>query len=312
MSATLAPPAARRRRASAGALVGRLEVLWRFARPHTIIGTTTSVLCLYVIARGTGYPVSAFSLGATMLAAWLVNLAIVGINQVTDVEIDRINKPGLPLASGELGAGTALALVLGAAGLALAMAATQGAIELIAVGSALLIGFAYSLPPARLKRFPIVAMASISVVRAFAVNLGVFGHFAGTLDGLPAVVWALTAFTIPFGAAIAVLKDVPDVAGDRAFRIRTFSVRLGPRKTFRGAVAGLATAYLAMAVAAIPLAGEVNAPLFCAGHLALLAALLSWSRDADPMHADAFTPFYMRLWGLFFCEYIVVAASVVL
>ncbi len=37
-----------------------------------------------------------------LLPALLMNIAIVGLNQLTDVEIDRVNKPYLPLASGEL------------------------------------------------------------------------------------------------------------------------------------------------------------------------------------------------------------------
>jgi homogentisate phytyltransferase/homogentisate geranylgeranyltransferase len=46
-------------------------------------------------------------------------------------------------------------------------------------------------------------------------------------------VWALTALTLPFSFAIAVLKDVPDVEGDRRFAIATFSVRLGARPVSR-------------------------------------------------------------------------------
>src|SRR5690606_36047593 len=124
-------------------------------------------------------------------------------------------------AAGELAPATARRLVWAATLVALALAASQGALETAAVGAALAVGIAYSVPPLALRRSAAAALLSISLVRALAVNLGVYGHFAdGTLD-VPALVWALTAFTFPFGAAIAVLKDVPDVAGDRAFRIRT-------------------------------------------------------------------------------------------
>ena len=37
-----------------------------------------------------------------LVAALLMNVCIVGINQLYDVDIDRVNKPYLPLASGEL------------------------------------------------------------------------------------------------------------------------------------------------------------------------------------------------------------------
>src|SRR5215218_2918082 len=85
-----------------GSLAGRSApvVLWRFARPHTIIGTTLSVLALYTIAAveyaGGALDAELFDLFWTLVAAWCVNVFIVGINQLEDVEIDRINKPFLP------------------------------------------------------------------------------------------------------------------------------------------------------------------------------------------------------------------------
>ena len=40
----------------------------------------------------------------------LANLYIVGINQLSDIEIDKVNKPYLPLASGELSVKTGILL----------------------------------------------------------------------------------------------------------------------------------------------------------------------------------------------------------
>ena len=37
-----------------------------------------------------------------LVPALLMNVSIVGLNQLYDVEIDKINKPYLPLASGEM------------------------------------------------------------------------------------------------------------------------------------------------------------------------------------------------------------------
>ncbi len=41
------------------------------------------------------------SLVQALVPALLMNICIVGLNQIFDVPIDRINKPYLPLASGE-------------------------------------------------------------------------------------------------------------------------------------------------------------------------------------------------------------------
>ena len=69
------------------------------------------------------------------------------------------------------------------------------------------------------------ASLCISGVRSVVVNLGVYWHFAGQID--PPVI-ALCLFVLPFSLAIAILKDVPDIEGDRRYSIRTFTVRLGP------------------------------------------------------------------------------------
>src|SRR3954471_10224625 len=92
-----------------GAVAGRSApplVLWRFARPHTMVGTTLSVLSLYAIATtqfsGVALETGLFELFWTLVAAGCVNVFIVGINQLEDVEIDRVNKPFLPIAAGDL------------------------------------------------------------------------------------------------------------------------------------------------------------------------------------------------------------------
>ena len=295
---TVAAPAARTRVAAA--------TLWRFSRPHTIVGTALSVLGIYAIAAHELGAPPAYDLSLTLAAAVAVNVFIVGINQLTDVEIDRVNKPFLPLASGELTMAQGRAIVAAAGVLPVVLALTQGLIELAAVLIALAIGAAYSLPPLRLKRFPALAAASISVVRAFVVNLGVYLHFSGGESIAPAV-WALTLFVLPFAFAIAVLKDVPDAEGDRRFAIHTFTVRLGGRAAFAMGMAALTLAYAGMAV--IGFKGADRAVLI-GTHLTALALLWAWALRTDPSDPARFTSFYMRVWALFFAEYLIVPAAV--
>jgi homogentisate phytyltransferase/homogentisate geranylgeranyltransferase len=242
-----------------------------------------------------------------------VNIAIVGINQLTDIEIDRINKPHLPLASGELSPPAAWRIVAVAAVMPVALAVTQGPLETGAVVAALAVGAAYSLPPVRLKRFPIAAALCISGVRSAVVNLGVYGHFALAFGGelaIPPSVWALTAFVLPFSFAIAVLKDVPDMEGDRRYRIATFTVRLGPRRAARLGLGALVLAYLGMIVLGPLLVDDAHPVVLVTTHVAALVTLLTLSRRADPADPRAFTTFYMRVWALFFLEYALVATAV--
>jgi homogentisate phytyltransferase/homogentisate geranylgeranyltransferase len=279
-----------------------LGVLWRFSRPHTIIGTTLSIVGLYAIAAAERSAPPPYDLVLTLIAGLTVNIAIVGVNQITDVEIDRVNKPWLPIAAGELSPGAARVIVAACTAIPLGLALTQGAVETAAVGAGLAVGALYSLPPARLKRFPVAASLCITGVRSVVVNLGVYWHFAG--DVAPPV-WALCLFVLPFSFAIAVLKDVPDIEGDRRFSIRTFTVRLGPEKVFRVGLAALAIAYGGMIVLG-PLFLDVDAVVLVAGHVGAAALLVYWARAANPRNRVQFTQFYMRVWALFFLEYLLV------
>lgn len=295
--------------------------LWRFSRPHTLVGTTASILGIYVIstaelpglALGDGLP----DLALTVLAGAAVNVYIVGLNQCEDVEIDRINKPWLPIPAGRLGLRAASRVVIGCGALAAGLAVTQGWVEVVAVAAALGIGTAYSSSPLRLKRFPAAAAASISIVRACVVNIGVYLHFADSLGGrgelsaLPGPIVALTLFVLPFSFAIAVLKDVPDAEGDRRFRIATFTVRFGPRAAFGVGMAALTAGYLGMAALG-PLTLESASPwVLTLGHLACLAGLWRLALRVDPTDTASFGDFYMRVWVLFFLEYLLIPLAVV-
>jgi homogentisate phytyltransferase / homogentisate geranylgeranyltransferase len=294
-------------------------VLWRFSRPHTVIGTALSVTGIFAIAAHELGPLpagrAAFHLFWTLVAGLAVNVFIVGINQLEDIEIDRINKPRLPLAAGELSVRSGRAIVAVSGALPVLLAITQGWIELVAVLAALAIGWAYSCPPLRLKRYPTLAAASISVVRSAVVNLGVYLHFAGAFGGgreVAPAVWALMLFVLPFACAIAVLKDVPDAEGDSAFDVRTFTVRLGQRTALWLGMAALTIAYAGMAVLGPLWIDGAQPVVLAAGHALALAVVWWWALRVDPADRVAFTGFYMRVWGLFFCEYLLVPAAVLL
>ena len=306
--------------AAAGAVAAparAASVLWRFSRPHTIIGTTVSIVGLFAIsvdAIGGGVDAgkAGFHLFWVLVAGLAVNVYIVGINQITDVEIDRVNKPHLPIAAGDLSRERAWLIVVAAGVLPVVLALTQGALETAAVVAALGIGTAYSVAPLRLKRFAIVASLCVAGVRSAVVNLGVAGHFTSALGDhttIPPGVWALTAFVLPFSLAIAILKDVPDAEGDRAHTILTFTVRHGGRAVMRAGLAILTLAYLGMAVLGPLLVTGADPVLLCLGHLAALAALLLAARSADPADRAGFTRFYLRVWLLFFLEYAIVPIS---
>jgi homogentisate phytyltransferase/homogentisate geranylgeranyltransferase len=301
---------------------GAASVLWRFSRPHTLIATSASIIGIYVLAAA---ELPALALGdglgdlaLTLVAGALVNVYIVGLNQLEDVDIDRINKPGLPIPAGDLSVSRARVIVAASGGAVTILALTQGWVELVAVVSAMAIGTAYSSPPLRLKRFPALAAASISIVRAVVVNVGVYLHFAASLGGraevsaLPAPIIALTLFVLPFSLAIAVLKDVPDAKGDRRFGIATFTIRLGRRRAVGMGLVALSAGYLGMAVLGPLTVPEAQPWVLITGHLVALAVLWGWALRGDLRDHEGLTRFYMRVWLLFFLEYALMPAAVLM
>lgn len=290
-----------------------LYALWKFSRPHTIIGTSLSVFALFLIALSQLSAVSVQGLSEfwILLGAWVAclcgNVYIVGLNQLEDVAIDRINKPHLPLASGEFSRREAQSIVITTGILALALSAVQGGFLMGTVWLSLLIGTAYSLPPVRLKRFPFWASLCIFSVRGAIVNLGLYLHFNQRFNGLPqipAAVWALTLFILVFTFAIAIFKDIPDLEGDRRYHISTFTVRLGQKAVFHLARWVLTVCYGGMIVAA-PLLSSVNRSFLILTHATALLVFWWLSRRVDLRDQGSIAQFYQFIWKLFFLEYLI-------
>lgn len=302
-----------------------LYALWKFARPHTIIGTSLSVFGVYLVAMATSqvlttpsaiaafilYP-SSIILLSTLIACLCGNIYIVGLNQLEDIEIDRVNKPHLPLASGEFSRQQGWAIVIVTGILALAISAMQGKFLMVMVWLSLLIGTAYSLPPVRLKRFPFWASFCILSVRGAIVNLGLFLHFRSKLEEqvveasglqIPPSMWALTLFILVFTFAIAIFKDIPDLEGDRRYHITTFTMQLGQGAVFNLARWVLTFCYIGMIIGSV-LIPQINAPFLVTTHLLALVAIWRLSQQVDLQDKGAIASFYQFIWKLFFLEYL--------
>ena len=298
-----------------------LYALWKFWRPHTVVGTSLSVLGILAIVMADLSPDFAglrptfwIKLVTLAMAACLLgNLYIVGLNQLEDVAIDRINKPHLPLASGEFTLTDGRWIVALAGSGSLLMAAVGGPWLLGLVTLSLIIGTAYSLPPIRLKRFPFWASFCILAVRGAVVNLGLFLHFSHGLGQplvVPLRVWTLTGFILVFSIGIALFKDIPDIEGDRRYGISTFSVQLGQRKVFNLARGILTACYLGVVLVA-PWLIEINRPFLVLSHLVGLALFWTMSFRVGavykldlPTGGMSYPSFYQFIWKLFFLEYL--------
>lgn len=291
--------------------LGWLLSFWEFSRPHTIVGTSLSVLALYLIALATIEDNLTFDkiqyLVVPLIACLCGNVYIVGLNQLEDQEIDKINKPYLPLASGDFSViqGRYIVTIAGIFALIISLLGSIWLGGTVAIS--LMIGTAYSLPPIRLKRFPLLAAFCIFTVRGIIVNLGLFLHFTYAFTGRPFLVpavWILTAFVVIFTIAIAIFKDVPDLEGDREYNITTFTILLGKTAIFKISCAVIIFCYLGMIGVGLLSIFNINQLFLIISHLGLLALLLWRSQKVNLDDKNSIAQFYQFIWRLFFLEYL--------
>ncbi len=208
-----------------------LHTLWKFSRPHTIIGSTVSIVVLFLLQGGSIVDQYLILL-TTLVSALGCNVCITGLNQVIDVELDKINKPELPIASGELSITTAKKIVIISGIIAVGAAALLHWVLLLLIVVILFLGIAYSVPPVQLKKHHLPAAFAITIVRGVLVNIGMALHFSKMFEGdfnIRPVIYPLTIFITAFSLAIAWYKDLPDRAGDAHFGYKTFPLLYSPK-----------------------------------------------------------------------------------
>lgn len=286
-----------------------LKSLWLFSRPHTIIGSTLSILSIFAIAFGTVTDpmIAPILLPLSLLAALSCNIYITGLNQWSDVEVDRINKPWLPIPAGILSKKAALQIVLVCGFLALG-ASIYLSLEFFGLIFLIMaIGTAYSLPPLKFKRNHFMAAGAITLVRGLLVNLGFYLHFHHEMTGewsLAAAIWPLTIFVAAFSLGIAWFKDIPDTKGDAEYQFGTLAVKSGRRKALMAGILAVSFAYLYVIVSA--LFGQLPVPWFYGiTHLAPLILFLIQARRLEVDQDVQVKRFYLFFWGLFFLEYLI-------
>jgi len=290
----------------------KLDTLWRFSRPHTLIGTALSVPALHVLAMPVSVwtePSMTISIVQALAPAVLVNLYITGLNQLTDIDLDRINKPHLPLVSGDLSREEATAVILAALVGAFLLCPNSPPLQITLTGSAVL-GTLYSLSPFRWKQYPALAAACIVVVRGLLVNVGFYGHalvcvshqvpqpFLSYLQHTRCLL--TTVYFSVFALVIAWMKDIPDVKGDRLYSIFSYSVVRGPSEMLQQS--HLVWRGLLLVTSIISLLGGYFLP----GIIAVIAYFDVQDKygDVDAENPQQVTQHYMHLWKLFYLSYL--------
>ncbi|TXG62236.1 hypothetical protein EZV62_013599 [Acer yangbiense] len=179
-------------------LCKNLNAFYRFSRPHTVIGTIIGITSVSLLPVET----------------------LADLSPTFFMGLFKVNKPDLPLASGDFTKETGMTIVS---------------------------TFLLMLPFLRWKRHAFLAASCILIVRAIVVQLAFFIHIEKYVLGKPVVITRslvfATAFMCFFSTVIALFKDIPDVDGDRDFGIQSFSVSLGQERVFWLCVKMLLLAY---------------------------------------------------------------------
>jgi 4-hydroxybenzoate polyprenyltransferase len=255
-------------------------VLWRFLRPATLPAPVAGVIGGAIAAAG-GWPQSTATLLIAAASALLLTGASNGINQIADIETDRLNRPERPLPSGAMGAGRAWLLVSLLFACALVLAALVNPPYFACVAITIPVTAAYSLPPVRTKRVPLLANATIATPRGLLLVLAGWAA-GGGFSRHEAWILGVLAWLYIFGAATT--KDFADMEGDRATGCITLPVLLGPRAAARFVAPFLVIPFLFYPLLAVPgwLPGGVWAWTLLGGSLALLGALAALLLMRDP------------------------------
>lgn len=208
--------------------------LVRLSRPFTLLPPLVGYVTAGYIAYHARPPVDVglvqvcikVLMGA-LAAAWL-NAASNALNQIYDLEIDRMNKPDRPLPSGRLSLNAAWIFTIASYLLTLGLAWLVNLEFFGIVAVTAFLTYAYSGPPFRTKRNGILANFTIAVPRGCLLKVAGWSAVATIFDPEP---WWIGAIFGVYVLGAATTKDYSDMEGDRAHGCRTLPIVFGVKKS---------------------------------------------------------------------------------
>jgi len=165
------------------------------------------------------------------LMAAVLNAGNNALNQIYDLEIDRVNKPKRPLTSGRLTIAEAWTFSVVTYVLALVLAwlvAPGGRHECFwLVAIAVVCTLLYSVPPFRTKRLGIWANVTIAIPRGVLLKVAGWSSVKTIVGVEP---WYIGAIFGLFLLGATTTKDFADMDGDRRGGCRTLPIQYGVRR----------------------------------------------------------------------------------
>jgi 4-hydroxybenzoate polyprenyltransferase len=207
------------------------------ARPFTLLPPALGVLSGAVTAWGAGHTKAPITgelllpvLWGTLMAA-VLNAANNAVNQIYDLDIDRVNKPKRPLPSGRLSiasAGRFTVVTFALAWLLAWLADPIGRHEcFVIVVFTTFLCWIYSAPPLWTKRRGMLANITIAIPRGVLLKVAGWSTVK-TVIGLEP--WFIGSIFGLFLLGAASTKDFADIEGDRAGGCQTLPILYGVKR----------------------------------------------------------------------------------
>lgn len=260
-----------------------LRALWIFSRPFTLVPPMVGIFSGSLIGYGaTRVPFPSGHVALAVLGAAVLNAASNGLNQICDLENDRINKPHRPLPSGTLTARQAWIFVIAAYTAALVLVTLVNRQTLVIYIAAAVATILYSAPPVRLKRHPVGSNFIVALVRGELLKVAGWAAVATVLGSVEPWYIGLVYFVFLLGATTT--KDFADIEGDRAAGCVTLPVRFGAAWSARAISPSFVLPWLLLAAGAWSglLTGNGEAILALSAIMLLWGAYVIYLMNRDP------------------------------
>ena len=214
----------------------KLKLYAELARPFTLVAPALGFVSGALTAIG-AHPREPFTLevltpaliGAAMAA--IFNAGSNALNQIYDLEIDRINKPKRPLTSGRMTISEAWAFTWVAYALTLILAwfvAPGGRHECFwIVAIAVVATWVYSAPPLRTKQRGMWANITIAIPRGVLLKVAGWSAVKTIFGAEP---WFIGAIFGLFLLGASTTKDFADMEGDRRGGCTTLPILYGVKR----------------------------------------------------------------------------------
>ncbi|XP_014511539.1 glycinol 4-dimethylallyltransferase-like [Vigna radiata var. radiata] len=292
-----------------------MAVLYQFIYPYAMYGRSSAAISASLVAvekLSDISPLFFIGLLQALIPHLFMDLYVNGVNQVFDFEIDKINKPYLPLAAGKISFRNSAIIIALSAILGLGLNLMIGSPALIwnfALCTTSWTCYSANLPFLRWKQNPVLASLLMFVTWAYIFPITYFFHMQTFVLKRPLVFTRSLIVTLLFlsfySTGIALAKDIPDVEGDIKHGVNSFSASLGQKNVFWICVVlyeiAFGVGFLAGASSSSPFWIKL---VTCVGNVVLGSILWYQTKYVDVRNPASTRSFYSLNWKLLTGAYV--------